>query len=281
MLTIEEYCENLRSDLLGISDDIENCCCTLLQDVLGTSWISQINAEINSFQKKYRDAKPVPSFHSHKSELFLDLRTNRIDLLELDNLVDAIDSITKKKRSIHNKLKKICNENPSAVRETLFEIISCGTFAIDSKLKDIDFKIVQDSGSNVDAKIKIEDRDIFVEATLISKRLGGYSTMSIDKMMKQVENKILEKTTMGKQLALAEGPTLLIIGLPSLGADFKTSQWQLNLSLPTEECKKGSAVIISGSYTFKKAYIRYNSNSYYPFTRAERAYLNNKFKLLT
>lgn len=281
MLTIEEYCESLRFDLICISDDIQNHCCTFLQNVLGTSWISQINNEINIFQKKYRDVKSIPSFNSNKSELFLDLRANRIDLFKLDKLVVEIDSITQKKKSIRNKLKKICNENPSAVHETLFEIISCGTFAIDSKLKDIDVKIVPDSGSNVDAKVIIEDRDIFVEATLISKRLGGFSTISIDEMMKQVENKILEKTTMGKQLALAEGPALLIVGLPSLGADFKTSQWQLNLSLRTEECKKISAVIISGSYIFKKAYIRYNSNSYYPFTKAEQAYLNNKFKLLT
>jgi hypothetical protein len=280
-ISINKYCRGLLCGLRELSDEINNQCDSSLKNIFDQSWVEQVGSEIIQFCKQNRNTKPTPPFHS-ESEIFLTFFRCKDHLLELDRIVHGVDEVTKKKKVFRNKLKQLSNNNPSVVMGALLEFYSCGRFVTDEKLEDIDVKVSPESGSdsNVDAIIKIDNRKILVEVTLISKSFLEVEpemirTLDPAKIMKQIENKILEKTESGKQLAIATGPTILIIGLPSDYNDIYTSM--IEELFDTREIKKISAIIINPGFFFDKGCVFYNPNANYPILRSEQNYLNQKF----
>jgi hypothetical protein len=279
-INMNKYGKGLLCRLRELSDNIRDQCDSLLKDIFDQSWVEQVGSEIDQFCKQNRNTKPTPSFHSPESAFFLKFFRDKDRLLELDRIVHKIDEVTKKKKVLRNKLKDLFSKDSSTVMGALFELYSCGRFVIDEKLEDIDVNVKPGSGSNVDAMIRIDERRILVEVTLVSKSLfqvipGMPWTLDLAKIMKQIENKILEKTESGKQLAIATGPTILIIGLPSEYNDIYTSL--IEELLDTRKIKKISAIIINPGFFFDKGCVFYNPNPDPPILRSEQNYLNQKF----
>ena len=278
-MLMDDYCKRLLFDLEELSLNIVKHCCPLIQSILWKPWIEQINEEIINFCNDNKEIRPTPSFYSPKAECFLIFR-DKEELIKFNESIENILSLTNKKDILHDKLGKVCSKNPSKVREIIFELSVCGGFAIDSKLKDIEVKVKPETGTTVDASIIIDDRSILVEATLISRRLGGrekVGVLSLDEMKKQIEKKLSVKTKRRKQFDLAKVPTILIIALPEFGADLTTSRLYIEDCFNSKEYKKLSSVIIADSYLFKNGYIIYNRHAHQELSEIEKKYLNKKY----
>ena len=117
------------------------------------------------------------------------------------------------------------------------------------------FPKVGKGGSDVEAKLIIDDRLIFIEAKAltyskhdISAPYSGYvGTHSIDSMIKQIHDALNEKLTQGKQLKLLSNdyPTVLFLALGS-NADDISGPWGIESFFQAEQSNV-SAVVLLGS----------------------------------
>ncbi|NPV52164.1 MAG: hypothetical protein HPY71_01420 [Firmicutes bacterium] len=196
-----------------------------------------------------------------------------------DDMWDLVNSglarvvkVTHKPEVLRDKLKSLVyGKTWNEAQNSAFELEVICTFARASVLSDIACKIKAKSGSNVDALIRLNQRDIYVEATRINRNLVDpdvrSGSMSVDDMIWQVTRKLLGKTKNGFQLGLVEGPSLLAIALPERGATQTTARWCMEENL--ESFSNVSAVSIStkGRFIGSKWYV--NPASRWPLTLTE------------
>ncbi len=176
---------------------------------------------------------------------------------------------TKKIKSLRNKLDSIKEGDFYQTLDTIFELFVLYRFS--NLIVDTERKVTNDSGSNVDAVIKLNDREVLLEASRISKNLVNPNirtgTMSVAEMIEQVLRKLDGKAGKNSQLGLAQVPSILAICLPNRGATQETAQWALEANLHL--FPRLGIVIVSYNYNFQGCKWYINTQANYPFTDCE------------
>ncbi len=152
-----------------------------------------------------------------------------------------------------DKVKVKLNELHSARHATsfknhLFELNVLGDLALRGVLVDI-----EDSATGVDGAIRIDGRDILVEATNTIQRVipeftgvfSGSPDVEIDQVVKKVRKKVAE----GRQLAMANGkPTILFLARTLMGASRESADAALRECFRLPDFAALSGVVLSDSY---------------------------------
>lgn len=182
---------------------------------------------------------------------------------------------TKKKDVLRHKLDSIKRGEFYQTLDTIFELSVLCNFS--DIIVDIDRKIKVGSGSNVDAIIRLTDREVLLESTRINKDLvdpnARTGTMSVDKMMGQVIRKMKDKAGKDIQLALAQCPSILVICPPTRGTIQDTIRWALESKISLFD--KVGIVISSDNHNFKGCKWYINTQANYPFADEEIKQLKN------
>lgn len=167
--------------------------------------------------------------------LFAGIDPLRTVLPLLESRLQAFEAFSVKPDKVRIKLAELqAARSSSSFKNHLFELSVLGDLALKGVLIDI-----EDAATSVDGVIKLDDRDVLVEATntvqqVIPDFVGVFSTDPNVEIL-QVIKKLRKKVAEGRQLARANGkPTLLFLARTRLGAGHESSQ------IAVEECLGGS-----------------------------------------
>lgn len=133
-------------------------------------------------------------------------------------------------------------------KNNLFELNVLGDLALRGVLVDI-----EDSATGVDGAIRIDRRDILVEATNTIQRVipefTGVFFGSPDVEIDQVAKKVRKKVAEGRQFARANGkPTVLFLARTRRGADRVSADAALRECFRSSDFAALSGVVLSDSY---------------------------------
>ena len=173
----------------------------------------------------------------------------RTILPQVEARLNAFASLPFKQTIVGVKLAELrAARGGPAFKNHLFELCVLGDLALRSVLVDI-----EDPSTAVDGVIKIDGREILVEATntvqqVIPDFVGVFSTdpnVEIDQVVKKLRKKVAE----GRQLAKAAGkPTVLFLARTHLGAGREMAQIALHESFAASDFAALSGVVLSDSY---------------------------------
>jgi hypothetical protein len=187
-----------------------------------------------------------------------------------------IDQLSPKKQMLRSTVLKIISDEWMVAQAAAFELNALCKFIHDEVLVDIEPKIISGRDFRSDALIKIDQTNILVEVTAITKDFGDplksdVITLSTEKLKNQVTFKIKEKAE--KQLSFATQPSVLIISLlPGFGADLLTAGWSVEENLHTYP--KINAYLVSGTYLFQYGNCYLNDKSETTLSKKEMDYLS-------
>jgi hypothetical protein len=180
---------------------------------------------------------------------FTGLDPIRTVLPKIDSRLTAFAALPFKESTIATKLAELraARISPS-FKNHLFELSVLGDLALRGALVDI-----EDPSTGVDGVIRIDGRDILVEATntlqqVIPDFVGVFSgdpNVEIDQVVKKLRKKVAE----GRQLAKAAGkPSILFLARTYLGAGRESAQIALRECFAAPDFSALSGVVLSDSY---------------------------------
>lgn len=170
-------------------------------------------------------------------------------LPKIDERLTAFAELRLKPTVVSTKLAELrASRDAASFKNHLFELSVVGDLARRGVLVDI-----EESTTNVDGVIRLDNRDILVEATNTIQRVipdfvGVFSTdpnVEIDQVVKKLRKKVAE----GRQLARAAGrPTILFLARTHLGAGRESAQIALRECFAAPDFAALSGVVLSDSY---------------------------------
>jgi len=195
------------------------------------------------------------------------LRTT-IPLLEAR--LRAFATLTIKPDKVEGKLAELRNArcNPS-FKNHLFELAVLGDLALKNVLIDI-----EDASTGVDGVIRVDGRDILVEATNTVQRVipnfVGVGVLDPNIQIDQVVKKVRKKVAEGRQLALANGkPTLLFLARTYLGAGRELAGVALHDCFAHPHFSSLSGVVLADSWKLSATQWHEGIKPDVPFSQAE------------
>jgi hypothetical protein len=247
-LSVEEYKKIRLKEL----HDLENNATSWseLRFVLDDSWFKRVRAVINRWDNQLK-------IDDGAYNLFRIL-SDDLDPTVLNNRLMKVEAISREQnclRSYRKSRGEFASVQTNQILGSLFEVNivyaalqSCSSVEI--------FPKAGKGGSDVEAKLIIDNRPIFIEAKAltyskhdIAVPYSGYvGSHSIDSMIKQIHDALSEKLAQGKQLQLLskEFPTVLFLAL-GFNADEISGLWVIESFY--QECQSNvSSVIIFGSH---------------------------------
>lgn len=263
----EEYVKNNLSKFDLFYEKVKKEGCDLLKQLMNDSWYEKARPLV---QIPWRDSSKPYDLICYPYNWLGDgdLCDNAWDLV--NKSIPVLIEKTNKVNALKRKLQSTKNNKDFyQILNSVFELSVLCRFS--SLIIDIDRKVKIGSGSNVDAVIKLNDREVILEVSRINKDLVNPNiragTMSVAKMMGQVLHKIEDKAGKDIQLALAQCPSILAICPPTRGTTQDTIRWAL-------ESKMGlfanvGIVIASYNYNFAGCKWYVNTQANYPFTDTE------------
>lgn len=279
-LSVEEY----RVIKLHELDDLErdSASWSELRFVLDKSWFKRMRDVISAWDTRLH-------FTDGGYELFR-IFSNELDPAILNNRLVRLEAISRQQHRLRSYRKtrgELASKQSNQVLGAIFEINiiyaavqTCSSVEV--------FPKAGVGGSEVEAKVIIDSRPIFLEAkalTYSKHDIGALhdayvGTHSIDSMIKQIHDALGEKLAQGKQLQLLsnEFPTVLFLALGS-NADEISGPWGIE-SFYQEYQSNVSSVQLFGSALCRdlgKAF--HNEKSSYPLTQKERQVFENAFCL--
>ena len=267
-----EYEASLMRQLADLDRRIQDECSPIVQRALGPQWIAHIRDEIQRFFKGVDPDSDAPCFESELAIPFFFLSAGGT-LQRFDDAVRAIDAASKRTSLLRKQVQRIAENERGNVLGSLFEVFVVGEIAKRNRLISIGVCPSPTARSNVDARIRIGQREAYLEATLITKGLAPptstFGWLSVDEMMAQVSRKLQKKGESGKQLDLSTIPAILVIGLSSRGADRITAEWAIQDRFKKNKATQISAAAVAGSWEMRGADIYSNPNAVYPLTSEE------------
>lgn len=275
-LSIEDY----KKVRLNAVNELEKNVASLseLRFVLNKSWFSRVRAGINSWNAQLSWDKQ-PKIDDGAFDLFniLSYEFNPALLNERLEKIEAISRQQNKLRSYRKTRGEFTSTQTNQILGSLFEInivyaaiMSCDSIEV--------FPNAGIGGSEVEAKVIIDNRSIFIEAKAltyskydIAAPFSGYTgSHSIDSMIKQIHDALNEKLTQGKQLQILskEFPTVLFLAL-GFNADEISGPWGIESFY--KECQSNvSSIILFGSpFCRSLAKVFHNENSSFPLSQDE------------
>lgn len=214
----------------------------------GAPWFEEYQALVFAGREAEIDAqgKSLLFFHG--------LDPLRTMLPKMDERLTAFAALPFKRDVVAKKLAELrAARDGEAFKNHLFELSVLGDLALRGVLVDI-----EEPSTNVDAMMRIDGRDILVEATNTAQQVIPYSTnrvFSVDPNVgiDQVALKVSKKVAEGKQLAKADGrATVLFLARRYMGADRVEANIALHECFGNPDFSALSGVVLSDSYRLYK-----------------------------
>ena len=205
---------------------------------------------------------------------FAGLDPIRTMLPVIETRLGAFAALPFKRKTVEVKLGELrATRMAPAFKNHLFELNVLGDLALRGVLVDI-----EDSATGVDGAIRIDGRDILIEATNTVQRVipefRGIFCGSLDVEIDQVVRKLRKKVTEGRQLARASGkPTLLFLARTHMGAGREPAEMALRECFRSPDFSALSGVVLSDTYRLHATSWRPGLSPDVPLTETEAARL--------
>lgn len=167
----------------------------------------------------------------------------------IERRLAAFAALPFKQPTVETKLSQLrAAKSAPAFKNHLFELNVLGDLALRRVLVDI-----EDAATGVDGTIRIDGRDILIEATNTVQRVipefTGVFFGSPDAEFNQVIHKVRKKVADGRQLARANGrPTVLFLARTRLGAGREEADAALDECFRLPDFSALSGVVLADSY---------------------------------
>jgi hypothetical protein len=251
-----------------------------LKFVLNKSWFNRVRAVINNWDNQLKiDDGAYNLFRILLDEL------NPILLNERLEKVEEISRQQNRLRPYRKTRGELASVQTNQILGSLFEInilsaivTSCSTMEV--------FPMAGKDGSDVEAKIIIDNRPIYIEAKalaysnhdLIAPYSGFVGVHPVSSMLRQIYDALNEKLAKGKQLHLlaANFPTVLFLAL-GFNADEHSGPWGIESYY--QECETNvSSIFLFGSVSCRNSMKTFpNENSSLSLSQKELEFLKNNF----
>lgn len=196
-------------------------------------------------------------------------------LPKIDDRLTAYTELPFKQSTVRTKLAELhaARENLS-FKNHLFEMLVLGDLALHGVLVDI-----EDHSTEIDGVIRIDSRDILVEATNTAQEvipdfvgvISGDPNTEIDQVVKKLRKKVAE----GRQIAKAAGkPAILFLARTRLGASRWSAQVALQECFSAQDFSNLSGVVMSDSYKLSMTSWNNGNDPDVPLTVKEAEALN-------
>jgi hypothetical protein len=279
-LSVEEYREIKLNEL----DDLEKASTSWseLRFVLGKSWFKRVRDIINGWhdQLRFKDGA-YELFRIFSHELNPEILNKRLVKLE------AISREQNRLRAYRKTRGELGSKQSNQIHGGIFEINivyaavqTCSSVEVFPKAKV--------GGSEVEAKVVIDSRPIFLEAKaltyskhdIVAPHDAYAGTHSIDSMMRQINDALDEKLAQGKQLQLLskEFPTVLFLALGH-NADEISGPWGIESFYQEYESNVSSIILFGSALCRNLGKAFHNEKSSYLLTSKECQVFENDFYL--
>lgn len=251
-----------------------------LRFVLRDSWFERIRAVINSWDDKLKiDDGAYNLFRILLDDLNPAVLNSRLVKVE------AVSRDQNRLRAYRKSRGELASVQTNQILGSIFEINiiyaalqSCSSVEV--------FPKTGKGGSDVEAKLIIDKRPIFIEAKAltysqhdIAAPYSGYvGSHSIDSMVKQIHDALSEKLAQGKQLQLLSKDFSTALFL-ALGFNADEISGPLGIETFFQECLSNvsSVVLLASPFCRTLAKVFHNENSTFPLSKSERNVFENSF----
>lgn len=277
-LSIEDYKKIRLKELHHLENKVASW--NELRFVLSDSWFERVRAVINSWDDQL---KIVDGAYNLFRILLDDL-----DPAVLNGRLVKVEAVSRKQNRLRGYRKsrgELASIQTNQILGSIFEI-NIIYAALQSCYSVEVFPKAGKSGSDVEAKLIIDDRSIFIEAKAltysqhdISALHSGYvGSHSIDSMIKQIHDALNEKLAQGKQLQLLSNdfPTVLFLSL-GFNADEISGPWGIESFCQTEQTNVSAIVLLGSPFCRTLAKVFNNIKSTFPLSAEENNFFENSF----
>ena len=277
-LSVEEYKKIRLRELHDLGNKATSW--SELKFVLNGSWFKRVRAVINSWDNQLK----IDDGAYNLFRLLLD----DLDPAVLNSRLVEIEAVSRDQNRLRAYRKtrgELASVQTNQILGSIFEVNivyaalqSCSSVEV--------FPKAGRGGSDVEAKLLIDNRPIFLEAKALtyskhdlSAPYSGYAgSHSIDSMIKQIHDALSEKLAQGKQLQLLskEFPTVLCLAL-GFNADEISGPWGIESFY--QECRSNvSSVVLFGSpFCRSLPKVFHNEKSTFSLSQKERRVFENTF----
>jgi len=277
-LPVEEYKKIKLRELY----DLENRAISWseLRFVLNGSWFKRVRTVINSLDNQLKIDDGAYNLFS----ILLD----DLDPVVLNSRLVKVEAVSREQnrlRAYRKSRGELASIQTNQILGSIFEVNivyaalqSCSSVEV--------FPKAGKGGSDVEAKLLIDNRPIFIEAKAltyskhdVAAPYSGYvGSHSIDSMIKQIHDALSEKLAQGKQLQiLSKGfPTVLCLAL-GFNADEISGPWSIESFY--QECRSNvSSIVLFGSpFCRNLPKVFHNEKSTFSLSQKERQVFENTF----
>jgi hypothetical protein len=277
-LSIVDYKKIRLKDL----DDLENKAASLseLRFVLSDSWFERVRLVINSWD----DQRKIDDGAYNLFRILLD----DLEPTALNGRLMKVEAVSRKQnrlRAYRKSRGELASIQTNQILGSIFEI-NIIYAALQSCYSVEVFPKAGKSGSDVEAKLIIDNRPIFIEAKALTysqhdigaPHNGYVGSHSIDSMIKQIHDALSEKLAQGKQLQLLskDFPTVLFLAL-GFNADEISGPWGIESFFQTEQSNVSAIVLLGSPFCRTIAKVFNNIKSTSPLSMAESNFFENSF----
>jgi len=279
MLSVECYKKRKLRELHDLKN--KSTSWSELGFVLNDSWFKRVRAVINSWDNQMK----IDDGAYNLFRIFLDDSLDPAVLNSRLVKVEAVSREQKRLRAYRKSRGELASVQTNQIHGSIFEVNivyaalqTCSSVEV--------FPKAGEGGSDVEAKVLIDNRFIFIEAkalTYSKNDLGArYDSRSrshsIDSMIKQIHDALSEKLAQGKQLHLLskEFPTVLFLAL-GFNADKISAPWGIESFY--QKCRSNVSAVVLLESTFCRNLVKVfdNKNSTFPLSQKERNVFENAF----
>jgi hypothetical protein len=260
---IAQYERSVQVDLTGILGDFDH-------PLRGEPWFEETQ------ELAFTGRKAEIDEGGRFALWFAGLDPLRTMLPKIDERLTAFSRLPFKQDVVRLKLAELraARNNPS-FKNHLFELNILGDLALRGVLVDI-----EESSTDVDGAIRIDRREILVEATNTAQRVVPLSeshVFSVDANVgiDQVVMKLKKKVTEGRQIAKAAGqPTVLFLARRFLGADRTEAMIALRECFADPQFAPLSGVVLADSYRLYRTSWHAGERPNVPLSKKEKDQLS-------
>jgi len=258
-----------------------------LRFVLNESWFNRVREVISSFDDHLQITDEAYNLFRI---LLNDL--NPILLNERLEKVESISCAQSRLRSYRKTRGELASTQTNQILGSLFEI-NIVYAAVQSCPSVEVFPKVGKGGSDVEAKLIIDNRPVFIEAKAltyskhdvtaskydVTAPFSGYAgSHSIDSMIKQIYDALNEKLAKGKQLQIVSKifPTVLFLSL-GFNADEISGPWGIKSYYQKGQSNVSSVFLFGSALCPNLIKAFQNENSSFPLSQKELGFFENTF----
>jgi hypothetical protein len=279
-LSLEDYKKIKLNEVDELEKNIDSL--SELKYVLNQSWFNRVREVINSWwdinQLKFNDG----AYH------LLNILSKKLKPEILNEMLEKIKAIAwqqQRSKSYRKTRGELANTQTNQMLGSLFEI-SIVYAAIQSCSSVEIYPKTGKGGSDVEAKLIIDNRPMYIEAKaltysshdIVSPYSGYVGSHPVDSMIRQIYDALNEKLAKGKQLHVlsAKFPTVLFL---ALGYNADENSGKMGIESYYQECHSNiSSIILFGTVPYCNLIKAFNNEkSSFPLSQKELEFFENSF----